>query len=248
MTDIANLWTTLTGDAFAGAVSLIDRGGSVVAILLLLSVAAAAVALAKAVQFFTLRVGRRTAIDAAITTWIDGNRAAAIGTAQTTRGALAHVIAHAMQGLDRGAPEHIVREDAERVALEELSGLRSYLRVLEAASQIAPLLGLFGTVIGMMGAFQALQTAGADADPAALAGGIWVALITTAVGLAVAIPAAFALYGFEARVERERENIESCLTGLFTRRLTAPAFATHTTATSGTSGTNSSSGIANAAE
>ena len=92
------------------------------------------------------------------------------------------------------------------------------MRIIEATSQLAPLLGLFGTVIGMIEAFQTLQSAGSDADPAALAGGIWVALLTTAVGLAVAIPAAFMLYWFEGRIDRERSRIEIALTRLLTAK------------------------------
>jgi biopolymer transport protein ExbB len=121
-----------------------------------------------------------------------------------------------MISIGAAVPEATAREDGERVALEFLWQLRSHLRVLEATSQLAPLLGLFGTVAGMMSAFQALQSTGSDADPAALAGGIWVALITTAVGLAVAIPASFLLYWFEGRIERERSLIESSLTLVFT--------------------------------
>jgi biopolymer transport protein ExbB len=65
--------------------------------------------------------------------------------------------------------------------------------VLELISTIAPLLGLLGTVLGMIAAFQALQESGSRADPAILAGGIWEALLTTAAGMAVAIPASITL-------------------------------------------------------
>ncbi|MEL6288698.1 MAG: MotA/TolQ/ExbB proton channel family protein [Pseudomonadota bacterium] len=125
----------------------------------------------------------------------------------------------AMTGMQQGMAATIVLEDAERVAMDQLARVRRYLRVLDSIAQIAPLLGLFGTVIGMMSAFQALQTSGADADPAVLAGGIWVALITTAVGLAVAIPTSFALYWFEGRIDAETTIIESLVTSLFTGRL-----------------------------
>jgi hypothetical protein len=79
---------------------------------------------------------------------------------------------------------------------------RSGLRALELASTIGLLLGLLGTVTGMIAAFQALQEAGARADPATLAGGIWEALLTTAAGMAVAIPAQIALAWFEGVVDR----------------------------------------------
>jgi len=89
-------------------------------------------------------------------------------------------------------------------------------RVLElAASDGSQVLGLFGTVTGMIGAFQALQEAGAQADPATLAGGIWQALLTTAAGMAVAIPAQIALTGFEGVLDRLRRDLEDRATAVF---------------------------------
>jgi hypothetical protein len=77
-------------------------------------------------------------------------------------------------------------------------------RLLDSIAQIAPLLGLFGTVLGMIAAFQALQASGQSVDPAALAGGIWVALLTTAGGLAIAMPTSLALTWLESRTEADR--------------------------------------------
>lgn len=198
---------------------LVERGGPVVVIILVLSIVSLAVALYKFGQFLSRGVGSSRLTDRALARWFSGERNAAVAGLQNRKGVSANVLAHAMSGVAKGIDEVYVREDAERVAQEQLGGLRANLRVLEATSQLAPLLGLFGTVIGMMGAFQALQASGADADPAALAGGIWIALTTTAVGLAVAIPAAFALYWFEGKIDRERTIIESSLTSLFTSRL-----------------------------
>jgi biopolymer transport protein ExbB len=191
-------------------IELVEKGGPVVMILLAMSVIAVTVTLVKLIQFTWFRVGSTSASERAINSWIGGRH----------QDAYANVLAHGMRGLLTGVDEATVREDAERVALEQLSGLRSYMRVLDATVQIAPLLGLFGTVLGMISAFQALQNAGSEADPTVLAGGIWVALLTTAVGLAVAIPMAFVNSWFEGRIEREKENIEGALTSLFTKRAT----------------------------
>ncbi|MCC5968052.1 MAG: MotA/TolQ/ExbB proton channel family protein, partial [Natronohydrobacter sp.] len=73
-----------------------------------------------------------------------------------------------------------------------------------------------GTVLGMIEAFQALQAAGNRADPAALAGGIWQALLTTAAGMAVAIPAAMALTWFESICDRVQVDMEDLATRIFT--------------------------------
>ncbi len=201
-------------------IELVEKGGPVVMILLAMSVIAVTVTLVKLIQFTWFRVGSTSASERAINAWIGGRHQDAYAIASASSAPSANVLAHGMRGLLTGVDEPTVREDAERVALEQLSGLRSYMRVLDATVQIAPLLGLFGTVLGMISAFQALQNAGSEADPTVLAGGIWVALLTTAVGLAVAIPMAFVSSWFEGRIEREKENIEGALTSLFTKRAT----------------------------
>jgi biopolymer transport protein ExbB len=195
---------------------LIEAGGPVVLIIAFMSVIALTVALAKFLQFMIVGVGHGAGVRPALSKWSAADGAGALALVDRRRGVAAGAIACAMRHLMAGHGEAVAREDAAQVAESGLQGLRSYLRVLEATAQVAPLLGLFGTVIGMMGAFQALQAAGGDADPAALAGGIWVALITTAVGLAVAIPAGLALYWFEGRIERETVLAETALTRVFT--------------------------------
>ncbi len=208
---------------FESAYQLLERGGPVVAIIGVLSVVSLAVIFLKGFQFFALGIGRGRGLEAALASWFEQDRELALSLLARRRNPAAKVLRHSMSGLSRGIGEAFVREDAERVALGYLASLRRYLRILESTAQIAPLLGLFGTVIGMMSAFQVLHSSGADTDPAALAGGIWVALITTCVGLAVAIPASFALYWFESRIDREKAFIESSQTSLFTHRLSNPA-------------------------
>lgn len=87
-------------------------------------------------------------------------------------------------------------------AYELTTEFRGRLRPLEVISACAPLLGLLGTVIGMIEAFATLASAGSDINPSLLAGGIWKALLTTAAGLIVAIPALFAWHLFDRRIER----------------------------------------------
>ena len=107
------------------------------------------------------------------------------------------------------------REETTRVARREIARAGSGLRPLELIVTIAPLLGLLGTVLGMIAAFQALQEAGARADPALLAGGIWEALLTTAAGMAVAIPASAALAWFEGVVDAMAADVEDGVTRIF---------------------------------
>ena len=108
----------------------------------------------------------------------------------------------------RALPREDARDAVARVARRELQAMRSGLRALEVIASTAPLLGLLGTVLGMIAAFRALQAAGAGADPSVLAGGIWEALLTTAAGMAVAIPASVALNWFESVAEAAQADME----------------------------------------
>ena len=108
----------------------------------------------------------------------------------------------------RALPREDAREVVAQVARRELHGMRAGLRALEVIATTAPLLGLLGTVLGMIAAFRALQAAGAGADPSVLAGGIWEALLTTAAGMAVAIPASVALNWFESVAEAAQADME----------------------------------------
>jgi biopolymer transport protein ExbB len=110
------------------------------------------------------------------------------------------------------------REETVRQARVRLNDLRGGLRALDLIVTIAPLLGLLGTVLGMIAAFQALQEAGLRADPATLAGGIWEALLTTAAGMAVAIPTSMALTWFDAIIARLQSQLEDDATRIFLRR------------------------------
>lgn len=200
---------------------LVKNGGPVVAILILLSIFATAAILLKILQFLWLGIGRSRNTDKAVTLWLAGKRQTAYDLVKNCNNPVDKTLAHAMRGIEKASvSDPQVREDIERIALKELDTIRSYFRAIEAVVQIAPLLGLFGTVIGMIDAFHTLQGAGAEADPSILAGGIWVALLTTAVGLAVAIPAALILYWFEGIAEKEHHRMRGAIMSLLTGRIT----------------------------
>ena len=94
--------------------------------------------------------------------------------------------------------EQAVIDAGERVA----NGLRRYLRLFNGIATVSPLLGLLGTVLGMIQAFNAIASADAMGRPEVLAEGISEALLTTAGGLSVAIPAFIAYMYFTSRVDR----------------------------------------------
>lgn len=176
-------------------------GGPVVLMLIALSVAVVAVVLAKLWQFRAAGVGRARTVEAALASWDRGARRPAAQQAAAARHHLAPLALTAMEAPDHA--DNALRARLTGLAESRLADLSSGLRLIDSVAQVAPLLGLFGTVLGMIEAFQALQSAGQSVDPAALAGGIWVALLTTAVGLAVAMPAALILTWFDSRIAAE---------------------------------------------
>jgi biopolymer transport protein ExbB/TolQ len=105
------------------------------------------------------------------------------------------------------------REHIERVALRlirtETADMNHYLVALGTIGSISPFVGLFGTVVGIIHAFRAIAE-NAGGGPGVVANGIAEALITTALGLFVAIPAIVAYNGFGRKVERISEDMELC--------------------------------------
>ena len=101
----------------------------------------------------------------------------------------------------------------EATAADEIRNMRRYMGVLDTMITVAPLLGIFGTVIGIIASFEALGTAGID-QPQAVTVGIAQALITTAAGLGIAIISVFPYNYFNSRVEKAVLNIEKYSTSL----------------------------------
>jgi biopolymer transport protein ExbB len=101
----------------------------------------------------------------------------------------------------------------EATAAEEIRNMRRYMGVLDTMITVAPLLGIFGTVIGIIGSFEALSTVGIG-QPQAVTAGIAQALITTAAGLGIAILSVFPYNYFNSKVEKAVLNIEKYATSL----------------------------------
>lgn len=184
--------------------SFVETGGPVVAILLVMSVLSVAVVLFKMWQFRMAGVGRHSRLNTALTLWDKGEGRAAQEQVSSSPNHLAPFLAGAMRAVTAGKDTTGLTDRLEASAEAQLVRLESKFRLLDSIAQLAPLLGLFGTVLGMIEAFQQLQGAGSSVDPSLLAGGIWVALMTTAVGLAVAMPTSLLLTWLESRVARER--------------------------------------------
>lgn len=211
------------GDVTMSVIGFLEAGGPVVAILLLMSLAALAMVFAKLLQFRWLRVGDRHAAQRAVELWRAGRPDQAEMLAGRSPNPVAQALARALRGQRRGLPEAKVREEVLRYGGDVLEDLRSWFRPLEVIASLAPLLGLFGTVLGMIEAFRQMEQAGSQVNPAILSGGIWEALLTTAVGLAVAIPVVAVLNWLERRVDRLAHQMDSIVTRLFTEDLSGDA-------------------------
>ncbi|MFV0514191.1 MAG: MotA/TolQ/ExbB proton channel family protein [Jhaorihella sp.] len=198
--------------------SFLDRGGPTLWIIAGLSVLTLALILWKIWRLALLGAWSGGATARAVALWAEGRPDAALAAVagrRSLRARLAHAAMTARR--DPGLSEAQAREETTRRARADLGEARRGLRALEVIATIAPLLGLLGTVLGMITAFQTLQQAGARADPAALAGGIWEALLTTAAGMAVAIPAGVALSWFESVTDALQADMEDAATRIFIR-------------------------------
>jgi biopolymer transport protein ExbB len=198
---------------------LVARGGWVMGILLLLSGAGMSIVLVKLYQFTRLRIWSRAWLAKVLSAVRSGDATRALEITRKTPGPIAHVITIALSERQRDdlSPEAL-REELQRAGDAEIGALESNLRGLEVIGSLAPLLGLLGTVLGMIRAFMRLEEAGARVDPSLLSGGIWEALLTTAMGISLAVPCLAALAWLESQVDRVRRTMSDALT----RVLNAP--------------------------
>ncbi|MHC4885214.1 MAG: MotA/TolQ/ExbB proton channel family protein, partial [Planctomycetota bacterium] len=118
----------------------------------------------------------------------------------------------AMRGRGMTEIEANVNKTMGDYAPHVIEALEKRLNLLSMVAAVSPLLGMTGTVTGMIGAFQQMASAGVDAG--GVAGGISEALITTAAGLLIAIPAVVAYSVFSKKIDRYVLDIEETATSL----------------------------------
>lgn len=199
--------------------SFFEAGGPVVVILLAMSVVILAIVLMKLWQFYRIQLSAREFIKPALDHWREEKHESAENILSSSRSPIARVMETAMHIIqNKQCDVEIAREEVLRVAANQLDAVRTHLKLIEVIATLSPLLGLLGTVFGMIEAFKRLEAAGTAVDPAILSGGIWEALLTTAMGLSVAIPAVFILNWFEQRIARFQLAMEDAMTQVFTSR------------------------------
>ena len=200
---------------FENTLQLIALGGPVVVALLILSVLGLTVFLFKLVQYLAYTRGRLRRAERLVDAWI-GGREQSDGTGNP----YCRLLETAMRWLDQGVAPEQVRDELTRQGQMIVARVNSLNGFVELVAYLAPLGGLLGTVLGMIDVFQGLAHAGGNGpQTGALAGGIWEALLTTVVGLCIAIPFSLMHALLEARATRIRAHMENQLSRLFTADL-----------------------------
>lgn len=180
-------------------------------VLLAVSVAALAIVMVKIWQFARQRPERCPDVDVALRQWRAGDWRQARDSLAVEQ-PVSLVVALSMDELLSGTDDEMVRQEVDRLATIHLNRLRALLPALDGIGTLSPLLGLLGTVLGMIVAFQQMEVAGAQVDPSTLSSGIWQALLTTAVGLGIAIPAIAVHNWMERKVERVAMRMNDAVT------------------------------------
>lgn len=199
----------LTGSAAGTGPALTLSAWIILFILLTLSVLALTVTFVKFAQFAAKGVGRGRQAERAIERWLAGDGNGALELAEPQNTIRLRVLYAALSALKAfPSDKDYSRELATQAALQELAGLARWMRALDATVQAAPMLGLLGTVLGMINAFANLSETGGTADPSVLAAGIWTALLTTAAGLSVALVFYFISVWLDGRITRERQALD----------------------------------------
>jgi len=178
-------------------------------ILLVFSVLSVAIILLKLYQFYRSGLRRLGFVEQVVGDLRQGQSKNVLQILSRQSNPVARVMESAVQcGLDPAMSAKDVEAEVSRVGSAQIRNLESWLRGLSAIAHLSPLLGLLGTVTGMIVAFMSLEEAGSRVDPSILSGGIWEALLTTAFGLTVAIPAMAAFYYLEGEVDHVRSAMK----------------------------------------
>jgi biopolymer transport protein ExbB len=183
--------------------TLLVNGGPVIWLILLAAATALVVFVERALYCHRSQINSAEFLNGVRTVLKRDNVVEAVSICDATPGPVARLVKAAILNRDKGRDR--VREAVEEAGLTEVPQLEERLNLLATIAQIAPLLGLFGTIVGFIHVFMNLQDAGLYAHISgdnSLATGIWESLICAAAGLAVAIPAHAAYNYLVSRVNK----------------------------------------------
>ncbi len=166
---------------------LLTHGGAVLYLILLVSAVAVIVFIERFLHCHRAQINSTEFLNGVRTVLKRENVVEALSICDATPGPVARLVKTAILNRDHGRER--VREALEEAGLAEVPRLEEKLNLLATIAQLAPLLGLLGTVLGFIDTFSFMKDAGLHAQVSDLSGGIWKALVCAAAGLAVAIPA-----------------------------------------------------------
>ncbi len=185
---------------------LMVKGGWIMWPILACSVTAAILFLERVFHLHRAQIKREDFLNGIYTIVNRGNTAEAVSICDQTPGPVAHIVRTGLLHGDERSEE--LKQTITKAGLSEIPRLEKNLGGLLTIAQITPLLGLMGTIIGLIRVFMAMEQNAPLAEIGDLSAGIWQALVTTAVGLCVSIPS-FAGYNFLlSRVEAITLNME----------------------------------------
>ncbi|MEN9728092.1 MAG: hypothetical protein RL434_2458 [Pseudomonadota bacterium] len=213
-----NSLSDLVRFTWTSAATLVELGGSVVAVQLFISIIGLAMVFYKVLQFWPLREGRFDGMRNAIERWNAGEQEQATQALGRISLPLAKDVAFGLAQL-ASADREVLRDELARRGMQFLRPYGKLLRTLEIVYYLSPVLGLLGTVLGMIDAFRHLAAvAGSEKGSSALANGIWQALVCTAVGLVIAILFTTFHAALQTRLERISEETSDVLTRVLTTK------------------------------
>ena len=197
---------------------LFQKGGAVMYVLFALSVYVLTIIIYKIIQFLSIRESSNLDVEEVLEKIDEKKFNEALSIATSAKGSVGRVLEAAFKSIyvDGLSPES-AKEEISRTGLKQIKIYEAKLPSLEMCANIAPLLGLLGTVTGIIKTFYSIETAGSKVDPALLAGGIWEALITTATGLVIAIPALAAYYIFDSKVDKVKTAMKDVAVRILTQ-------------------------------
>jgi biopolymer transport protein ExbB len=172
---------------------ILSEGGPMIWLIMVAGAVAVAVFIQRALHFHQVQINSMEFLNGVRNVLKRDNVVEALSICDATPGPVARLVKVAILNRERGREG--VREALEEAGLIEVPPLEERLNLLATIAQIAPLMGLLGTVLGFIKIFMRLQAAGSMAREQGLAGGIWEALLCTAAGLALAIPC-YAAYNY----------------------------------------------------
>ena len=178
---------------------LLRKGGPVMWPLLACSVVAIALVLDRAIALARARLSFDSFVERLRGLVNDGERASALRLCNRSASPIARTVEAYLASLELPEPQR--KTIVEREGSLALEKVESRLRGLSSIAQVSTLLGLLGTVAGLVAAFHQIELNAGQVQPEDLAAGIWEALMTTVFGLTVAIPSFLAFHLFESRVD-----------------------------------------------